>query len=129
MNFFRTFFGYMKWHYGKALFNIFPFWNNILLFLFNFFAFKKIFLTFFTPWKNILVEYKTGSTFEKDIFYIAKTLMTIYGVIIRLIVLILGIISCLAFIAILPLTIVAWISLPLIIGFLVLSGFVLLIFS
>lgn len=133
MNFLKTTFGYLIWHYGKALFSVFELWNNLLYFLFNFFSIKSLFANFFTPWKRLTETYpKFGvdlETIQTFFFvFVVNTIMRILGMILRTFAIIIGIICCLLFIMTLPLAIILWVSIPIFILLSITFGFV-LIFS
>jgi len=133
MNLLKTIFSYLVWHYGKALFSVFDLWNNLLFFLFNFFSIKSLFTNFFTPWKRLTETYpKFGvdlETIQTFFFvFVVNTIMRILGIILRTFAIIIGLTCFILFIMVLPLTIVLWISLPILILLLIIFGFI-LIFS
>jgi hypothetical protein len=130
MKFLTTFWGYLKWHYGKALITTFSFWKNILVFLFNFFSIKNLMGNFFTPWKRLADSYPKKFNFQVYFFtFILNTIMRIVGILLRLIVIIIGLVSCIAFIIFLPVTLLVWLALPILIVALLLFGLILIIFS
>lgn len=135
MNFLRTIFGYLKWHYGKALFATFTLWKNLLFFLLRFFSLKSLLTNFFTPWRRLTESYpkKIGldsETLQKYIStFIVNTIMRIWGMIFRTFAILLGLICCLIFILILPLTLGFWLILPILIIGSLLFGLALIFFS
>lgn len=132
MNLLRTTFGYLIWHYGKALFSVFELWNNLLYFLFNFFSIKILLTNFFTPWKRLTETYpKFGvdlETIQTFFFvFILNTIMRILGMFLRTVAITIGLICCICFIIILPLAIVLWISTPILIITSIFFGIILII--
>jgi hypothetical protein len=123
-----TFFGYLKWHYGKALMAVFSFWKNILIFLFNFFSIKNLLGNFFTPWKRLADSYPKRFDIKVYFFtFLVNTIMRIVGMILRFIIIIIGLACCAAFTIFLPFALVIWLALPLIIAALIISGLYFLI--
>ena len=130
MKFLSVLFGYLKWHYGKALITTFSFWKNILVFLFNYFSIKSLISNFFAPWKRLADSYP--KRFDLKIYFftfIVNVIMRIVGVILRTIVIIIGLIVCTVTIICLPLTILVWLALPFIIAWLIIYGIILIFFS
>lgn len=130
MKFLTTFLGYLKWHYGKALVTTFTFWKNILIFIFNFFSIKSLSGNFFTPWKRLAENYPVKFNFKAYTFtFLVNTIMRIVGVFLRSIIIFIGLIFCIVYIALLPVSLLIWLSLPPIIILLLGYGLVLVIFS
>lgn len=130
MNLYTTFFGYMKWHYGRALFTTFSFWRNIITFLFNYFSIKDLSLNFFTPFKRIMNVHLGQVNIVKYVYtFLLTVLGSIIEVVVRLVLLVLGLSVCLVFIAFLPVSLLIWLLLPIFIAFLLVSGLILMIFS
>lgn len=130
MNLYTTFFGYMKWHYGRALFTTFTFWKNLMTFLLNYFSVKNLLLNFFAPFKrlgNIKLEQ------FKILKYVYTFLFNLLGVFVevflRLLLIILASFVFAVFIVFLPVSLLIWLLLPVFIAFLLVSGLVLMIFS
>ena len=130
MEFLTTFFGYLKWHYSKALVATFSLWKNILVFLFNFFSIKSLTGNFFTPWKRLADTYPKKFNLKIYSFiFLVNSIMRIVGIILRSIIIFIGLLFCVSYIALLPLTLLFWLALPLIIVFLIGSGLILIFFS
>ena len=135
MNFLKTILGYLKWHYGKALFATFTLWKNILIFLLHFFSLKSLFANFFTPWRRLTENYPSkfdldSATLQKYVStFTINTIMRIFGMIFRTFAIIFGLLCCLAFILILPLTLGFWLILPILIIGCLLLGLILIFFS
>jgi len=123
-----TFFGYLGWHYGKALMAVFSFWKNILIFLFNFFSIKNLLGNFFTPWKRLADSYPKRFNIKVYFFtFLVNTIMRIVGMILRFIIITIGLACCAIFVIFLPFALVIWLALPLIIAVLIISGLYFLI--
>jgi len=130
MKFFTTYFGYLKWHYGKALATTFVFWKNILFFLFNYFSLKNLIGNFFSPWKRLADSYP--KQFNIKVYFgifVVNTLMRIVGIFLRSIMIIFGLFVCVAYIILLPFSLIFWLALPVIIVGLIVYGLVLIFFS
>ena len=130
MKILSSFFGYLKWHYGKALITTFSLWKNILFFLLNFFSIKSLLANFFTPWKRLADTYP--KKFDLKIYFftfIANTIMRIVGMILRAIIIIIGLSCCAIYIITLPLTLLIWLALPPIVIGLIVYGLILIFFS
>lgn len=130
MNFSTTFFGYMKWHYGKALLATFSFWRNMMTFLFNYFSVKNLTLNFFTPFKRLSNIHSEKANILKYIYFISlNTLGAVIEMLLRLILLIIAIAVIIIFIIFLPVSLLVWLLLPVFIVSLLVAGLVLMIFS
>jgi hypothetical protein len=120
-------FSYWQWHYGQQLKLLINAWVNFLVFGFNFFSIKELLKTFFAPFHRYYQPY--GRRFQLGVWleaavsnFIFRTIGAIVrlfiifsGLIFEVIVLILGL-SFLFF----------WISLPLILIFLIIYGIALI---
>lgn len=130
MKFLSVLFGYLKWHYGKALITTFTFWKNILAFLFNYFSIKSLVSNFFSPWKRLADSYP--KRFDLKIYFftfLLNIIMRIVGILLRSIVLIIGLAICTITIVCLPITIIVWLALPPAIAGLIILGLILIFFS
>lgn len=75
---------YFKWHYTSAFRSILFIWMDLLWFVYNFFSVPMILRTFFSPWKRLGEEPRSG--FHPQEFFealVVNTMMRIVGVIIR----------------------------------------------
>lgn len=130
MKLIRITFGYLKWHYGKALLTTFSFWKNILFFLLNFFSIKSLLVNFFAPWKRLADSYPKKFDISKFLsVLIVNTIMRIVGIILRTIILVIGLICCALYIVCLPLVLIIWLALPIAVVYLLGYGLSLIIFS
>jgi len=128
MKYLSIFFGYLKWHYGKALATTFSFWKDILVFLFNFFSIKSLLGNFFTPWKRLADNYPKRFNLQIYFFtFLVNTIMRIVGILLRSTVLIIGLVCCAAYIILLPISLVVWILLPILIIALIILGIILIV--
>ncbi len=114
----RTSGNYLKWHYTEALFSTFAFWENIFLFLFNYYSIKNLALHLFSPYKR-----------EVDPSKFKNLLKIILGFIIRICIILVGVIVCGIYIVLLPLSLTIWLLLPLFVIWLIGYGIILIIFS
>lgn len=75
---------YFRWHYGRALIDIWRIYTNILWLIFNYFSIGILFRTLFAPWRRLKEEgqgkSRVGSFFEN---LTITTLMRIVGFLIR----------------------------------------------
>lgn len=130
MKFLTIFLGYLKWHYGKALATTFTFWKNIFVFLFNFFSIKNLLGNFFTPWKRLADSYPKNFNLKAYFFtFLVNTIMRTVGMLLRLIIIIIGLAVCIAFIIFFPISLLIWLVLPLTVIALIVYGLILIIFS
>jgi hypothetical protein len=130
MKILSSLFGYLKWHYTKALMTAFSFWKNILVYLINLFSIKSLLGNFFAPWKRLGDSYPRKFDLQKILStFIVNTTMRIVGILLRSILLIIGLSCCTIYIILLPLTLVLWLILPIAIFVLVIGGLKYLIFS
>lgn len=129
MKYLQVFWGYLVWHYGKAILSSFSLWKNLTVFIFNFFSIKYLLGNFFTPWKRLNESYPKWYEF-KEYFssLILNTLMRIVGMIIRFFTIIIGLFCTIIFIISFPLALFIWIITPLIILFLIVIGIILITF-
>ena len=135
MNLIKTILGYLKWHYGKALFATFKLWKNLLSFLVHYFSLKSLFTNFFTPWKRLTEGYPIKFDLDPETLkrysstFLVNTIMRIFGMFFRTFAIIIGIVCCLSFVLILPLTLGFWLLLPILIFLSMLLGLILILFS
>ncbi|MFA5763945.1 MAG: hypothetical protein WC915_03970 [archaeon] len=122
-----TIFGYLKWHYGRALGKTFILWRNIFFFLFDYFSIRSLLGNFFTPWKRLAEMYPRK--FDLKVYavtFFMNMIMRIVGMIFRAVALVFGLICILAYVILLPVSLLVWLLLPPMIIFLILYGLVLI---
>jgi hypothetical protein len=120
--------GYLKWHYGQAIYSLWNIWKNFLFFIFEFFSIKLLFQNFFDSWKRMTDDYPRSFDLKKYFaIFIVNMITRIVGIIMRTGLIIIGL-TCyfLMFIAY-PLALVIWLLLPAIIVSLILTGIFLII--
>lgn len=121
----KIFFGYIRWHYTKALVELFGNIKTFLYFLYNFFSIRTLSTTLFSPWLGLGERYKQGSPLDfadhLSSFFV-NSMMRSIGAIVRSIVILVGILSMLFGAVMGILFIVLWILYPAIIILILLSG-------
>ncbi len=119
---------YIKWHYGKAIYSLSKVWKNFLFFVYGFFSIKLLFKNFFDPWKKMSDNYPKSFNLKKYFYTLTTNLIVrIMGMIMRTILILVGLISCLLLIIFYPVVIISWLLLPFIIICLISSGLWLII--
>jgi hypothetical protein len=130
MNFLLVIGSYLKWHYSKAIYNVFSIWKNISIFIFNFFSIKSLFFNLFSPWKRLSENYPKFINIKEYLgTLIVNTIMRVVGVLLRSFMLILGLFCFCIFLITLPFIIIIWLIFPLIILYLIITGIILIFFS
>lgn len=130
MNFLSVLGSYLKWHYSKAIYNVFSIWKNLSVFIFNFFSIKSLFVNFFAPWKRLAESYPKGLDVKGYLSaFLINAIMRVVGIIFRFFMLIVGIICYLLFLITLPFVLIFWLIFPLIILSLIVIGIILIFFS
>ena len=129
MNFLLVIGNYLKWHYSKAIYNVFSIWKNISFFVFNFFSIKSLLVNYFSPWKRLSENYPKFINIKEYLStLLINIIMRIVGIVLRSFMLILGILCYLIFLFTLPFLIIIWFIFPFLILYLIIVG-VILIFS
>lgn len=100
---------YFVWHYGRAILDIKDNAKNFILFVYNFFSIGTLISTLFSPWMRIKDDYKVSNLFETLIF---NGMMRIFGVFVRLVFIILGIVSISITVLLSALLFLVWFFLP-----------------
>ena len=100
---------YLVWHYGRAILDIKDNARNFIVFVYNFFSIGTLISTLFSPWMRIKDEYSVSNLFETLIF---NGMMRIFGVFVRLVFIILGIISISITVLLSALLFLVWFFLP-----------------
>lgn len=104
---------YIKWHYSKALKDIFGLWQNTFIFVQKIFSMKLLSHTLFSPWKRMGELYKKNFDLNSFITtFIFNTLLRIMGFIARGFILLLGIFFMLIAFIFGVLFFVIWLFLP-----------------
>jgi hypothetical protein len=130
MNFLPVLGNYLKWHYGRAIYNVFSIWENFSVFIFDFFSIKSLFANFFSPWKRLTESYpKSFDLKEYFSTFIINTIMRAVGIVFRIFMLVIGFLCYFLFLITLPFVLIIWIAFPFIILFLIVIGIILIFFS
>lgn len=120
--------GYLKWHYSKAISSLCQILKNFLVFIFNYFSIRLLFVNFFDPWKRMSDQYPKVFNFQEYFnTFLANSIMRVVGIIMRFALLIIGLSCCTLFVLICPILIVLWICLPFAVIFLIGDGLYLII--
>jgi hypothetical protein len=106
-------FGYLKWHYSKAIYSLTEIWGNFLYFIFEFFSISLLFKNFFDPWKRMSDQYPKNFDLKKYFYaFVTNIIVRIVGIIMRTVLIIIGL-SCYILTAIFyPIVIIVWLVLP-----------------
>jgi len=117
------FLAYVKWHYGQGLRELFGVAGNFLWFATNFFSFKLLFKTLFAPWKRMGEHYQGGLDFGAIAStLIVNSLMRLVGFVTKIIVLLVGLISCILVLVFSFFILVIWFLAPaILLGSIILS--------
>lgn len=108
--------GYIGWHYSKGSKSLLIIWKNFLVFLINFFSLKYLVQNFFDTWKRMSDPYPKSFSFKDYLStFLINLIARIVGMIMRLALLIIGLVTCVIFCALLPVIIVGWFLLPFIV--------------
>lgn len=122
----KIFFGYIRWHYTRALLEILINIKVFLHFLYNFFSIGTLTSTFFLPWLGLGEKYKQGSILDfgdrlSSLF--VNSIMRLIGMCVRFIVISFGLISMASAVIAGIFLIILWIFYPVVVIFILLSGF------
>ena len=122
----KIFFGYIRWHYTRALLDLLVNTKIFLQFLYNFFSIGTLTSTFFSPWLGLGEKYKQGAILDfADHLssFVVNSIMRLIGMCIRLIVISVGFISMICAVIMGLFLIILWIFYPVLVVFILLSGF------
>ncbi len=100
---------YFSWHYGRAILDIKDNARNFIAFVYNIFSVPVLISTLFSPWMRLKDGYKVNSLLETFVF---NTMMRIFGVLVRLTFIILGVISLVFTILCSAILFLVWFFLP-----------------
>jgi len=115
---------YIIWHYTRAIKDLFINWINFIWFTFNFFSISLLLKTFFSPWKR-LGEARKG--FFDFTFIIIDIIMRLFGMLLRSITIIIGMVSVCVVILAGPIALAVWIVWPIAIIYFLSKGLTILI--
>ncbi|MBI3632401.1 MAG: hypothetical protein HY225_03045 [Candidatus Vogelbacteria bacterium] len=106
---------YFLWHYSIAIKNAILIWWDFEWFLWNYFSIGKLVSTFFIPWKRL--GESTNNYFNLvavGTALLVTTLMRLFGMVVRFVTIVLGLLSIILLIPLLILFLVIWILMPVI---------------
>ena len=109
---------YFRWHYTKALRDLFLNLKNGLLFVLHFFSLALLIRTLFTPWKRLGEGYKRG--FDLGAFFstfVVNLLLRFVGFVIRFVTIILGLLTLILSFSFALILTVIWIIFPVFLAF------------
>ena len=119
---------YLGWHYTLALRDLGQLSTNLLTFVYRFFSLPTLAKTFFAPWRRL------GETYKKGFYpgawletFILNSLMRLFGIFFRTILIISGSVVWLAALLVAVFAWVGWLLLPLVVPVLFFSGLHLLL--
>ena len=113
MKIFFMFLGQFKWHYSKGLKSIFFIWKNFLVFITQFFSLKYLVQNFFDTWKRMSDPYPKSFSFKVYLStFLVNLIARIVGMIMRAVLLVVGLMVCIIFCLLLPISIIVWLLLP-----------------
>jgi hypothetical protein len=123
---FASFFPYyLKWHYTDGFTGFLGIWKNFFLFIQNLFSISSLLKTLFSGWHRIRESYPRG--FDIGEFFSALAvnfIMIIFGFLVKIFFIIIGIISLL-FIGVAGLVLlIGWLVLPFIVATFLFFGLV-----
>jgi hypothetical protein len=125
MRFFTLIPYYLVWHYTNGILNYLSIWGNFIWFSYNYFSFKVLLKTLFSPFKRLSEKNFRG--FDPGKFFgdlIVNILMRIIGFMMRIGVILIGVaVTTIVVLGGLGLFIV-WLVLPLFLGFCVIAGLI-----
>lgn len=110
---------YLKWHYTRAIAELVEVWGNYLWCTTNYFSIKVLIKSFFKPFKKVKETTKTDEQKEAGI---VTFMMSIFGIIIRLVIITAGIFSWILILIFGFLVFLVWLVLPFIMLFIFFSG-------
>ncbi len=122
----KIFFGYLYWHYTRALLDLLINLKVFLKFLYNFFSIGTLTSTFFSPWLGLGEKYKHGDILDfaghLSSFFV-NLVMRLIGMCIRFVVISIGLLSIICAVIMGLLLIIIWFFYPILAVFILLSGF------
>lgn len=109
-------FGYLKWHYGRALIEGWEVLINFTVFIFHYFSISLLFRTFFLRISRMGERYGQGFNIEK--FFstlIVNLIMRIVGMVVRTILIVIGLAATILMFLLGLFLYIVWLFLPLVI--------------
>ncbi len=100
---------YFVWHYGRGILDLKDNSKNFIVFVYNLFSIPVLISTLFSPWMRIRDEYKASTLLETFVF---NGMMRVFGVFVRLLFIILGVVSILLTFIVSIVLFIVWFFLP-----------------
>jgi uncharacterized membrane protein len=110
MKFFKLIPHYFSWHYSTALADLISFWENYLWFILNYFSIKLILRTLFKPYRHLTELTRTQD--NKKELKIVTALAGIFGSVIRVVTVVVGILTFLLAFSLGLFIFLLWLILP-----------------
>jgi hypothetical protein len=121
---------YFVWHYTLAIKNVLDICANFIWFTWNFFSFKILILTLFSPYKRLTERYNGGLDLEQLMeALVINTLMRFIGFIARTFVLITGLVAMVLVLLFASLAILIWLALPFVLILFFVAGSISIVFN
>ncbi|OGT68280.1 MAG: hypothetical protein A3H43_02895 [Gammaproteobacteria bacterium RIFCSPLOWO2_02_FULL_42_9] len=121
MTFFQLIPVYLLWHYTTAWVDIARLYSNFAWFLYHFFSIPILLRTFFSPWKRLHESRKGGEGGVLGAFLL-NSVTRIAGAVIRLATITAGVFSLALLTVVFIAFLFAWLFIPLILLWLVITG-------
>lgn len=116
---------YFVWHYTLALKNLIKIWGNFVWFVYNYFSFKVLLRTLFSPYKRLTERYHGGLDIEQLMeSIVVNALMRLIGFSIRIVVLLIGAIGVVLTFVAGTIFLAIWFLLPFVLLFMFIAGIV-----
>ncbi len=116
-------FGYLRWHYSKAIFSLSSIWIDFLKFSCDFFSIKLLIKNFFDPWKKMTDNYPKWYDIKKYLeAFITNIIVRIVGVIMRICLLLIWLLCYIILLFLYPFILLVWLILPIIVIVLISYG-------
>ena len=112
MSFFFILPNYLVWHYSYAFNDIKNIWKNFVVFVYHFFSVPTLLSTLFSPWMRINDRYSSKESLVNTLIF--NLLLRFFGVFVRSIFIVLGIVALLLTIVIGALSFMVWAVLPIV---------------
>lgn len=101
---------FLFWYYSKGLIGLFGVWRNFFVFFWKYFSVKDLLLTLFSPWKkDVSLHTWRGFQLKKTMEALADNLFSRFvGAAVRFVVILLGLITELMWLVLLPFSAFLW---------------------
>lgn len=119
---------YFTWHYTRAIADLLRIWSNFFWFFWHLFSIPLLLRTLLTPFHRLHETYRPGLRPEDwASAFIVNTLMRLVGMVVRLFTILIGLLFIALTLALGALMLAAWIAAPVLVVFLIGSGFAFLV--